>query len=52
VTAGSLTLEVAGVDLAMLRRGQAAAYAADVDHRYANEASRPTRFTLAAYEAS
>jgi transcriptional regulator with XRE-family HTH domain len=52
VTAGTLTIEVAGVDLAVVRRGQAAAFAADVDHRYANEASRPTRFTLAVYEAS
>jgi transcriptional regulator with XRE-family HTH domain len=52
VTAGSLTIEVAGADRAVLHRGQAAAFAADVDHRYANEASHPTRFTLSVYEAS
>jgi transcriptional regulator with XRE-family HTH domain len=52
VTAGVLTIEVAGGDPAALRRGQSAAFDADADHRYANEAARPTRFLLAVHESS
>jgi transcriptional regulator with XRE-family HTH domain len=52
VTAGSVTIEVAGAEPATLRRGQSAAFGADVHHRYANERERPARFLLAVHEAS
>lgn len=52
VTAGSLTLEVAGAGPVVLHSEQSAAFAADVEHRYANESGRPTRFLLAVHEAS
>jgi transcriptional regulator with XRE-family HTH domain len=52
VTAGSVTIEVAGGDAAVVRRGQSAAFGADIDHRYANESARPSRFLLAVYESS
>jgi transcriptional regulator with XRE-family HTH domain len=52
VTAGSVTIEIAGAEPATLERGQSAAFGADVDHRYANESKLPARFLLAAYEAS
>lgn len=50
VTAGTLTVELASGDRAVLRRGQAAAFAADVDHRYTNHTNRPAQFTLAVHE--
>lgn len=50
VTDGSVTVEVGG-ERVVLRRGQSAAWAADVEHRYANDGARPARFTLAVYEA-
>lgn len=50
VTDGALTLEVGGSS-AVVRRGQSAAYAADVEHRYANESARPVRFYLAVHES-
>lgn len=51
VTAGRLTIDVAGGDAAVVRRGQSAAFPADADHRYANESARPTRFLLAVHES-
>ncbi|MGD9755534.1 MAG: helix-turn-helix domain-containing protein [Acidimicrobiia bacterium] len=50
VTDGTLTIDVGG-EQAVLRRGQSAAFPADVAHRYANDAARPVRFTLAVHEA-
>ncbi len=52
VTAGFLTIAVAGGDAAVLRRGQSAAFGADAGHRYANESARATRFFLSVYESS
>lgn len=52
ITTGVLTIEVAGGDAAVLRRGQSAAFGANADHRYANESGRATRFLLAVYESS
>jgi transcriptional regulator with XRE-family HTH domain len=52
VTAGSVTIEVAGADPVTLERGQSAAFAADVVHRYASEGRLPARFLLAVYESS
>jgi transcriptional regulator with XRE-family HTH domain len=52
VTAGTVTIEVAGAEPVTLRRGQSAAFGADVPHRYANDGQRPARFLLAVYESS
>jgi transcriptional regulator with XRE-family HTH domain len=52
VTAGTITIEVAGAEPATLRRGQSAAFGADVQHRYGNDGQRPARFLLAVYESS
>lgn len=52
VMAGSVTIEVAGAAPVVLKRGQSAAFAADVDHRYANDKQRTARFLLAVYESS
>jgi transcriptional regulator with XRE-family HTH domain len=52
VSAGSVTIEIAGGDPAVLRRGQSAGFGADVGHRYANDSPRPSRFLLAVYESS
>ncbi|MEZ5260751.1 MAG: cupin domain-containing protein [Acidimicrobiales bacterium] len=50
VTDGTLTIDVGG-EQAVLRRGQSAAFLPDVAHRYASDAARPVRFTLAVHEA-
>jgi transcriptional regulator with XRE-family HTH domain len=52
VTAGVLTIELAGDEPARVRRGQSAAFGADVDHRYVNDSTRTTKFILAVYESS
>jgi transcriptional regulator with XRE-family HTH domain len=52
VTAGPVTIEVVGAEPVALKRGQSAAFAADVDHRYANAGQRPASFLLAVYEPS
>jgi transcriptional regulator with XRE-family HTH domain len=52
VTAGEVTIEVGDNERVVLRRGQSAAFVADVPHHYANESRRAARFFLAVYEAS
>jgi len=51
VTAGSVTIEVVGAEPVVIKRGQSAAFAADVDHRYANESQRSASFLLAVHES-
>lgn len=52
VTAGRVTISVADGENVTLRRGQAAAFAADIDHRYANPTTKVARFLLAVHESS
>jgi transcriptional regulator with XRE-family HTH domain len=49
VTEGVVCLEVGGTTTE-LRAGQSAAFAADVDHSYANRSAASTRFLLAVHE--
>ena len=52
VTASAVTISVGDDERVVLRRGQSAAFGADVHHCYANESRRAARFFLAVYEAS
>jgi transcriptional regulator with XRE-family HTH domain len=51
VAAGAVTVQVGAGEPVVVRRGQSAAFRAEAPHRYANESSKPARFTLAVYEA-
>lgn len=49
VTRGQLTVTIDGTER-LLRTGDAARFAADVPHTYANTSSRPARMSLAVFE--